>query len=136
MFSSRTKVRDHWEGSSKGANGDIRGGDSAKLSLFALKHPIPLVEVSTQINDACDLVSKGYLRLRVTHYPWGSEWAIVPRPRVQALLRGPDYAQEGDQIDADVQNCSPSYVRTHPTILIEQYQTVPAKTRTRPNIAR
>ncbi len=51
---------------------------SEKMTLDRIaNHPVPLYELSDQIEEVSSLFKKGLLKLRVESYEWGTEWLVV-----------------------------------------------------------
>jgi hypothetical protein len=51
---------------------------SEKMTLDRIaNHPVPLYELSDQIEEVSSLFKKGLLKLRVVSYEWGTEWLVV-----------------------------------------------------------
>jgi hypothetical protein len=57
---------------------DSSPSSSEKMTLDRIaNHPVPLYELSDQIEEVSSLLKKGLLKLRVVSYEWGTDWLVV-----------------------------------------------------------
>jgi hypothetical protein len=53
-----------------------RNQEDLLLEMASRKEPVPISEFPDRVDDIRELISRGFLRLRIAAFPWGAEFEL------------------------------------------------------------
>lgn len=67
----------------------VTQGEKEVLAFVNKRNPLPIEEVSDQIDEVRSLIARGYLTLVATTYAWGLDFQLALTTSGAAELHGP-----------------------------------------------